>query len=477
MLRYFGRRILVFIPTLLVISMVAFALSRVAPGDPVECGFEGASEMNLGSASDQKMFEKIYREEAKAKGLDKPYFYFSFTAAAYPDTLYRILDRFERRALGKLIAQYGNWPQIEHYFSKVKELEKNLFALPKDQSRNAQIALLRNLQELEVAFAKDHVSSLLHQMTTTINGDSLVAVALQSPLQELTAAHQDMVTQTTLTLLNIPTVHFYGLNNQYHHWLSNFFRGNFGKSCRNGQPVFERIKTGLFWTLMISIPTIFLAFLIAIPIGVYAGVKQGSWYDRVSAIVVFMLYSLPSFWIATMLIVFFTTKEYGRFMDIFPSIGLGNLPSSAPFWDRFWETTTHLILPVLCMTYAALAFISRQMRTSVLNVIRQDYIRTARAKGLPENRIVWKHLFRNALFPLITMIALVLPGIIAGSVVIELIFNIPGMGLETVNAIRARDWPVVYAILMLAALLTLIGNLLGDLLYAWADPRITYETQ
>ena len=475
MLRYFGKRLLVFIPTLVVISLVAFGLSRMTPGDPVECGMQEQNQMTFSSDADRKYLQKIYLEEARRRGLDKPLFYCSFTSAAYPDTLYRIYDRFDRKLLSKLIAQYGNWPQIGGYFSQINVLEEALFALPKDQSRDPQIAVFRNLEQLKNQYHDDQVRGLLEKINTTVREDSLLEAELGSVARQLTAAYGKVKEEATPGRLKIPAFYWYGFDNQYHNWLLRFLGGNFGISCRNGQPVADRIKPALWWTLAMSIPAILLAYFIAVPIGVYAAVKRDSLFDRISTVVLFILYSLPSFWIAIMLIVFFTTKEYGPHMDIFPSVGLGDLSADAPFWDRFWERSAHLILPVFCMMYSALAFISRQMRSGVLNVIGQDYIRTAQAKGLPQNKVIWKHVFRNALFPLITLIALVLPSAIGGAVVIEVIFNIPGMGRETVEAIFARDWPVVYTVLMLAAVLTLLGNLIADLFYALADPRVSFR--
>lgn len=157
-----------------------------------------------------------------------------------------------------------------------------------------------------------------------------------------------------------------------------------------------------------------------------------------------------------------------------PARGMGSLPSTAPFWDRFVESLSHLILPVFCLTYGSLAFISRQMRGGMLDVLQQDYIRTARAKGLGQRAVVWRHAFRNALFPIITLFASIFPAALAGSVVIESIFNIPGMGKLTISAINQQDWPLVYTILMFSALLTMIGILVADALYALLDPRVSY---
>ncbi|MEM9848821.1 MAG: ABC transporter permease, partial [Bacteroidota bacterium] len=173
-------------------------------------------------------------------------------------------------------------------------------------------------------------------------------------------------------------------------------------------------------------------------------------------------------------IVFFTTPQYG--MDIFPSIGLGSSSmEDDPFWTVFFERAGHLILPIFCVTYAALAFITRQMRAAMITVLSQDYIRTARAKGLNERKVIWKHAFRNALFPLITLLGSLFPSLIAGSVILEIIFNISGMGSLIFDAIFAQDWPVVYSVLMIGTMLTMLGILLADLLYAWVDPRIRLE--
>ena len=158
-------------------------------------------------------------------------------------------------------------------------------------------------------------------------------------------------------------------------------------------------------------------------------------------------------------------------MNWFASVGLGDLSTSAPFWNRFWERLSHLILPIFCVTYGTVAFISRQVRGSMLDVIQKDFIRTAFAKGIPRKRVVWHHAFRNALFPLITLIALVFPAALGGSVVVEVIFNIPGMGRLLFDSILSRDWPVVFMVLMIVTLLTVLGNLVADVLYNLADPR------
>ena len=469
MLQYLLKRVLIFIPTLLVISLLAFGLSKAAPGDPVELklrGF-GPDQQNLANA------ERIYRETADFLGLNKPVFYVGLSSAAYPDTLYNILRRDHRENLAKLVAQYGNWEQIEAYYHQLLKMNYTLQVASQQQESNAFRSVRSNLQQLFLSYSDARITSLLDEAMTLAVQDSSLQAALQRPIQELQRSYEAIKKNARPGLLYLPDIKWYGLDNQYHNWLAGFLRLDFGISYYDSRPVADKMEDALFWTILINGMAILLAYLLSIPLGVFSAVWKDSLFDRSSTVILFILYSLPSFWIGTMLLVFFTTPEYG--MDWFPSIGLGNLPAEAPFWNRFWETASHLGLPVLCLAYGALAFISRQMRGGMLSVIRQDYIRTAWAKGLSSRTVIWKHAFRNSLFPIITLFASIFPAVFAGSVAIEVIFNIPGMGKLTIDAITQRDWPVVYTVLMLSAILTMAGILVADFLYAWADPRVSYS--
>lgn len=465
MLKYLFKRILIFIPTLLVISLIAFWLSKMAPGDP--------TDEFTGHDSGLESTERIRDDIAKRLGLDKPAFYINFTSKAYPDTLYNIKSRYKRENLKKLTAQYGNWPEIQNYYQKIRALQIQLENVPDTLARDQVINIGKALNMLFVKFKDNQISAQIEKIKSNAFQNHDLKNHVETSVIELEDAFIAVKENASPSLLYIPTIHWYGFDNQYHNWITAFLKGDFGISWRDGQPVAERLKTPIFWTLIMNLTAITIAFLISIPIGVYSAVKRDSFFDKASTVGLFILYSLPTFWIGTLLVVFFTNPEYG--MDWFCGIGLGNAPSDASFWTRFWETACHLVLPIFCITYTSLAFISRQMRGSMLNTIQQDYIRTAEAKGLSNNIVIWKHAFRNALFPLITLLALVFPATISGSVVIEVIFNIPGMGREVVNAISSQDWVVVYTILMLVAILTMLGNLVADILYAVADPRISYK--
>ncbi|MDF1536387.1 MAG: ABC transporter permease [bacterium] len=274
------------------------------------------------------------------------------------------------------------------------------------------------------------------------------------------------------------TKKLYGLDKpiwtRYGIWIKRIVTLDFGTSYKDHRPVFDKIAERLPVTVELNLISIFLVYLIAIPIGVFSAVKQGTMGDRMSTIALFILYSLPNFWVAALLIMFLGG---GDFLDWFPvygitSTGMESQPFLARLFDHFW----HLVLPVFCLTYGGFAALSRYQRASMLEVIRQDYIRTARAKGLPEKLVIFKHAMRNSLIPIITLMGYLLPAMFGGSVIIESIFSIPGMGQLGFEAVLSRDYPVVLAIATISAFLTLFGILVSDLLYVWVDPRISYES-
>jgi peptide/nickel transport system permease protein len=265
-------------------------------------------------------------------------------------------------------------------------------------------------------------------------------------------------------------------NTQFGLWVRSLLRLDFGDSYKWNRPVLSLVKERLPASLQISILSILAGYLLAIPIGIFSAMKKNTMADRTVTVILFVLYSLPTFWVATMLILSATGEGY--FPRNFPTRGFNSegitreTAGALEFWmDRLW----HLVLPVTVLTYGSLAFVSRQMRAAMLEVVKLDYVRTARAKGLSETVVVLKHALRNSLIPIITISAGVLPELIAGSVVVEFIFTIPGMGLLTFDAILNRDYPVINAVLFFSAFLTLLGILLADLAYAVADPRISYE--
>jgi peptide/nickel transport system permease protein len=214
-------------------------------------------------------------------------------------------------------------------------------------------------------------------------------------------------------------------------------------------------------------------YIISIPLGIISSIKKDTLLDRAVSLALFILYSLPTFWIGLLLLMLLSGGEY---LNLFPLGGISTDGlESAGFFTKAGDFMWHLVLPVVTLTYGSFAFLSRYTRANMLEVINQQYITTARAKGLSERRVIFVHAFRNSLIPLITLMATLLPGLLGGSVIVEQIFTIPGMGLLAFEAILARDIPVIMAIAAISAFLTMMGILVADLMYAVVDPRIRLE--
>ena len=265
----------------------------------------------------------------------------------------------------------------------------------------------------------------------------------------------------------------YGLDQPWHvqyiKWLGNMVALDFGKSfAADNRPVLDKISERIPITILINILSLILIFSVLIPLGVFSAVKQDSLFDRVSSLIVFIGFAVPTFWLALLLMILFGVK-----LDWLPISGFRSLNYSylTPL-GQILDISKHLVLPIFVSAFGGLAGMSRYMRSNMLEVIRQDYITTARAKGLDERTVIFKHALRNALLPLITILGLSVPGLIGGSVIFETIFAIPGMGQLFYQSVMMRDYPTIMGILVIGAALTLFGNLLADLLYSWADPRI-----
>lgn len=270
---------------------------------------------------------------------------------------------------------------------------------------------------------------------------------------------------------------FYGLDKpipeQYCLWLGHVARLDFGYSIKHRRPVTELIAEKLPITLVLNILAFMIIYTISLPLGVLSAVNHKRFFDRASSVVLFMLWALPSMWVGQMMIGYLCGPT---FVDWFPPAGLSsNNAGTMPFFpwlaDRLW----HLVLPVICLSYAGFAYLTKQVRAGMLDNLRMDYVRTAKAKGLPNRVVVLRHAFRNSVIPVITIMATVLPAMFGGSVIIESIFSIPGMGRLAFEAITTRDYDIVMAVATIAGMLNLVGLLMGDIAYALADPRISFE--
>ena len=265
----------------------------------------------------------------------------------------------------------------------------------------------------------------------------------------------------------------YGLDKplpvQYWNWLLRLARLDFGRSFMpDGRPVLEKIGERLPVTLLLNLIEMIIILALAVPIGILSATRQYSRFDKITTVFVFLGFATPDFWLALLLMMLFGVQ-----LGWLPISGLRSLNwEYLSFWPQQWDFLSHLILPIAVATFGGLAGFSRYMRQSMLEVIRQDYIQSARAKGLAERVVIGKHALRNAMLPIVTILGLSLPGLIGGSVIVESVFAIPGMGQLMVQSVFQRDYPVIMANLVIVSVLTLLANLVADLSYGLVDPRI-----
>jgi peptide/nickel transport system permease protein len=257
---------------------------------------------------------------------------------------------------------------------------------------------------------------------------------------------------------------------QYFAWLKNTLQGNWGYSLASKRPVLTDIFTRLPNTLLLSGAALLVALLVSIPAGSISALKKYSLIDYAATFGAFIGLSIPGFWFALVLV-----QIFGKSLGWLPTVGMHNLGENLTGWASIQDVAKHMIMPALVLSLVQMAYWTRYQRSSLVEVLNQDYIRTARAKGLRENIVLIRHAFKNALIPLVTIAGLTLPNLINGSFVIETIFGWPGMGRLGILAIEKRDYPIIMGVTMLSSLMVIFGNLLADIAYAIIDPRIRYN--
>ncbi|MDG1425909.1 MAG: ABC transporter permease [Flavobacteriales bacterium] len=477
---------------LIAISLLSFVISINAPGDPVErlskaAGNEGSAEKQSGAS------KKIKQELRKKLGLDLPIFYFSVTDLASSDTLYRIQDKYHKKNLEALTHQSGNWRAVSDYYNALLKLQKSHQSIDlksitaKDSSLNVnEVTEANNQFGVEIGSLLETSNKLLiagkFDKMNTLVIDNIFLSNIKQQLQEVQNSYNNLDSKSQTWKTYIPNINFYGTKNQYHLWLfgngkerKGLLRGDFGISYIDSQPIQDKIwqKVGISFSL--SLISIFLAYLISIPIGIYSAYKKDSVADKGMSLILFILYSMPSFFVGTLLLLQFANPDN---LSWFPVSGIQDPTLFNPEWS-IWQKIKHrlpfLILPIITYTYGSFAFLSRIMRVGMIDIVTQDYIRTARAKGLGESKVILKHALRNSLLPVITVFAAIFPMAIGGSIIIEVIFSIPGMGVEVFNSILNYDYPMIITVFTLSGFLTMIGYLVSDILYAVVDPRISYK--
>lgn len=456
MRQYIVKRCLLAIPVLLLVMMLAFMLSRLVPGD-------GAMAMLSlqGVETGSPVAPQEYRKHYLALGLDKPYFYFSVRPDFYPRNLNEVTDPTRREEISELLKQKIPFGAIQSYLQARDRFQEEILKAEEpgaDTYEAVQRALLFNRRLPEIQSFVQSVPPAL-KMTGSYG-----------PLKD----GVDGMANSKKTWY-YPVIHWHGIENQFHAWFTNMISGNPGVSYRDGRPVSDKIAVALNWTITLLVLNILVSLLISLPSGFIAGFYAGGRFDSITHIVWLALYTMPVFWLASLLILYFTSPEYATWMNIFPLPGLWLLPEGSSFLTTIHHLGKYLILPVLCLAANDIAYLSRLIRDNVVVQKSKLYVLMARARGLSEGYIARRHILPNIMIPLVTVIGGRISAGFAGTLVIEIIFGIPGMGRLIHQSITTADWNVVFGILVVIGLITLLSMLVTDILYAWLNPRIRFE--
>lgn len=469
MFRYILRRLLISLPTIFMVCLIVFALNKCAPGDPVE----EVLGQNYRPPIDPEAQGIIYRNKAAQLGLDAPVFFFSLTTAAYPDTMWKIYPPDRRSKLASLLEQTGNWTTTRTYDAALNHVMREMERMP--DSNAAKPHLFLQLQSLVTVDRLEKIPYHLHLADSIAATTAVVQPQMAAALDSLDLAVNHLQNSMIPANHYLPKIHWYP-ENQFGHWMQALFHGNWGITLSN-KPVWPEVKISLYYSMAVNLIALALAYLIAVPLGVAMARSKGKRLDRWSKRSLFFVSAMPVFWMGGLLAILVTAKIFSKPLIASPYLSISDqwIPGSESFVWWFFANFYKFALPITVLTLHAVAVIAVQMRGGMLENLGLDYIRTARAKGVGENQVMWKHAFRNALFPIITIFGSLFPALFTGSLVIETMFNYPGIGLKTQNAFGNHDLSTLSFILIAAAVLTILGNLVADILYAVADPRVRFS--
>ena len=412
-------------------------MKKNVPSDPIETllSLQGIDETN-------EAFSEAYDEKNREMGMHLPSFYFSIQSNYTSWVDKSNLETSTKRFAGELADNKYKKEDILELISIISKL---------DGKAKRTLLVCQTPLEINERLNRPQLEGLGFKIKSKIK--------VQVDKMEINRENW-----------HYPVLLWHGLENQYHNWVGNFINGNYGVSLVDAQPVFRKLWSSIKWTLMLLLISLTIAGLISFLLGVYNGINQGSRFDRWSNAILFLFYSIPKFWLATLMIIFFTTAEYGSWTNIFSTVG--DWPRMTGFFEMIYLSAHKLILPILVIVIPDVAYLSRLIRASIIDENNKEYIKTARSKGVSRRDILRNHLVPNSLIPTITLFAGVLPGALGSSLIIEVIFNIPGVGRLMYESIKSADWAIVFPIIMIVSILTVVIFLVADILIAWLNPKI-----
>jgi len=481
---YAIKRTLLMIPTFLAVSLIVFLVLNFAPGNPAAAAMVAGDAQSGQSSQLSGQQRESYRLFKEQFNYDKPILFntrYGMAAPRVEKSLRQLLELDGEVSTAKrirLMEDLEDWgwyaipalveiltsdslPEIRALASQrlTTHSQRSLInptgrALTTEEREQNRVRATENTEVLSWQFVTDDDAAREAEV-----------IAFWTQWQTERASEWEYSGKDKLGILFLDT--------RFAKYWGNLLRLDFGISHRDKQPVIKTVFSKLRYSITLAFTAVILAYLVSVPLGVWSSVNRGTNTDRVLTTVLFMLYSLPTFFTGVVLLNFLSQ---GNPFQVFPTSGFESLDTShMTTLEYIKDVVWHVVLPIFCMAYGSLAALSRYARTGMLDVIRSDYVRTARAKGLPEFIVIVKHAARNGMIPIITLLATLLPVLISGSVVVEVVFGVPGMGRYMFDSIIGRDYNAVMAVLLISCALTLVGMLLTDLAYAVVDPRITFD--
>jgi peptide/nickel transport system permease protein len=481
---YIIKRLLLMIPTFAAISVLVFVVLNFAPGQPgaqMQSGESGGTQ-DASTSGEQRESYRLFKEQFN---LDKPVLFNTRFGLSRDDVQLALANMLNLSGEVKPGLRIESADELENWG---RYAVPGLIEILLDDTANIKLragASQRLTFNAKIQNKKIYAKDLsdadraeIKRIAKANLGFSNWSFGAKDPVNDQSAVITkwgDWYGETAHNW-NFSASEKLGIfifDTRFAKYWSNLIRLDFGVSHVDKRPVLNKVFSKLKYSITLSFSTLIIIYSLSLPLGIWSSIKQNTLADRVVTTILFMLYSLPGFFVAVFMLNLLTR---GTPVAWFPTSGFESLDTSQmTTLDYIKDVAWHVVLPIICMSYAALAALSRYARTGLLDVIRSDYVRTARAKGLPESVVILKHAARNGMIPILTLLASLLPQLIGGSVIIEVVFGIPGMGSYLFESISLRDYNAVMSVLLISGALTLMGMLFSDISYALVDPRITFE--
>jgi peptide/nickel transport system permease protein len=458
MLTYLLKRISTLLLSLWIISVCLFFLQKNATVDVVM--LQSKARSNGSFYVHPLAAEKVYRAEAVRLNLDRPLFYFAMKPVMFPDTFYKVQYPEAVKVQKKLLLATGDWALVQTYFQTLTAFYEKVA-----QTENGQVSIFWKQQLQEMANTAD-----LSVVKAACQASDEMREPYIEELRKIEGLLIRLSYQSPSFFSWLPFPRWNGFDNQFHLWFSKIIHGDIGISSRDGRPVLDKLKEAIPWTLWVNGLAILLAYMFAMPVGILMAVLPKSRWLRWINNFLLALYALPAFWVGSMLLFQATLPEYG--FSFFSISGWSGLQREGGFLSQPIPFLLQLSLPVFCMSYGLAAYLTSYMQSTFSKVLKEPYMLFAKTKGISRTRLYFKHALPNALLPQIVFVAGIIPALITGSVVIEVIFNIPGMGRLFIDSMLSQDFTTVYSFVLLVSVLTAVGLIVSDILLVVTDPRI-----